>query len=82
MFDHLIRSNELWGDFERYHLTETDVTFVKEMIAGPLPENKGKVSSFNMCGRRAYVCCARTFLLFSDFKLSKSSLLYVDRKLC
>lgn len=35
MFDHLVSSNNLLGEFEKYGLTEQDRTFIKEQIAGP-----------------------------------------------
>lgn len=35
MFDHLVSSNNLLGEFEKYGLTEKDRTFIKEQIAGP-----------------------------------------------
>lgn len=34
MFDHLVSSNNLLGEFEKYGLTEQDRTFIKEQIAG------------------------------------------------
>ena len=36
MFEHLVTSNRLDGEFEHYGLMETDITFIKEQIAGPL----------------------------------------------
>lgn len=35
MFDHLVSSNNLLGEFEKYGLTEQDRNFIKEQIAGP-----------------------------------------------
>ena len=32
LLDHLIEHNQLWGDFERAGLDETDLLFIKEMI--------------------------------------------------
>ncbi|XP_071173860.1 deoxynucleoside triphosphate triphosphohydrolase SAMHD1-like isoform X2 [Mytilus edulis] len=42
MFDYLIEENELRKEFERFGLTEQDITFVKEQIAGPLKKNKNE----------------------------------------
>ncbi|XP_052062384.1 deoxynucleoside triphosphate triphosphohydrolase SAMHD1-like isoform X2 [Mytilus californianus] len=42
MFDYLIKENELREEFERFGLTEQDITFVKEQIAGPLKKNKNE----------------------------------------
>ncbi|VDI08708.1 uncharacterized protein MGAL_10B084197 [Mytilus galloprovincialis] len=42
MFDYLIEENELRKEFERFGLTEQDITFVKEQIAGPVKKNKNE----------------------------------------
>lgn len=44
MFDHLVSSNNLLGEFEKYGLTEQDRTFIKEQIMGPCKDNKKKWS--------------------------------------
>ena len=36
MFDHLLSENGLGPEFERFGLTEEDIVFIKEQIAGPL----------------------------------------------
>ena len=36
MFDHLIRVNDLQSSFGKYDITEDDLVFVKEQIAGPI----------------------------------------------
>jgi len=36
MFDHLVEVNNLQPFLERYDITEGDLTFVKEQIAGPV----------------------------------------------
>ena len=36
MFDHLIRVNDLQSSFDQYGITEDDLVFVKEQIAGPI----------------------------------------------
>ena len=35
MFDHLIKVNDLQSLFDQYGITEDDLVFVKEQIAGP-----------------------------------------------
>lgn len=35
MFDYLIEDNELEEEFHRYGLVGSDITFIKEQIAGP-----------------------------------------------
>jgi len=42
MFDHMLSSNNLNGEFEKYGLTKKDINFIKEQIAGP-PKNNEKV---------------------------------------
>ena len=36
MFDHLIQVNDLQSSFDQYGITDTDLAFVKEQIAGPI----------------------------------------------
>ena len=36
MFDHLISVNDLQSSFNQYDITDTDLLFVKEQIAGPI----------------------------------------------
>jgi len=36
MFDHLLEVNDLQPSLEEYDITEGDLTFVKEQIAGPM----------------------------------------------
>ena len=38
MFDHMLTSNSLKGEFEKYGLTEQDIIFIKEQIVGPPKE--------------------------------------------
>ena len=41
MFEHLVKVNGLEDDFdEKYGLTEIDIKFIKEQIAGPLDSDK------------------------------------------
>jgi hypothetical protein len=40
MFDHMLTSNSLKGEFHKYGLTEQDITFIKEQID---PKNNKKV---------------------------------------
>ncbi|XP_065817358.1 deoxynucleoside triphosphate triphosphohydrolase SAMHD1-like isoform X2 [Labrus bergylta] len=42
MLDHLLKENNLKPVMEKYGLKPKDVTFIKEMIAGPLQESKSK----------------------------------------
>nr|XP_029131250.1 deoxynucleoside triphosphate triphosphohydrolase SAMHD1-like [Labrus bergylta] len=45
MLDHLLKENNLKPVMEEYGLKPKDVTFIKEMIAGPLQESKSKKAS-------------------------------------
>ena len=36
MFDHLIKVNDLQSSFDQYGISDTDLMFVKEQIAGPI----------------------------------------------
>lgn len=36
MFEHLLKENFIHEEFEKYGLTEMDIIFIKEQIAGPL----------------------------------------------
>ena len=36
MFDHLITVNDLQSSLDQYDITEDDLVFVKEQIAGPI----------------------------------------------
>lgn len=38
MFDYLVETNNLVGEFEKYGLKEQDIIFIKEMIYSP-PSN-------------------------------------------
>ena len=40
MFDYLIEANQLMEAFAQYGLTEKDISFIKEQIAGPLDKKK------------------------------------------
>ncbi len=44
MFDHMMEANNLLPFFAKYNLTDKDVTFIKELIAGTaLEANSAKV---------------------------------------
>ena len=47
MFDHMLTSNSLRGEFDKYGLTEQDIIFIKEQIAGPLMNNEKVVLTKN-----------------------------------
>lgn len=50
MFDHMVEVNELKPSFETYGLTENDVIFIKELIAGsPLDEGGHQVPKDQDC---------------------------------
>ena len=34
MFDHMVEANNLWPTFVKYNLTQQDMIFIKELIAG------------------------------------------------
>ena len=38
MFDHLIRENDLKGEFQRYGLGDRDIAFIKALIIGEATE--------------------------------------------
>ena len=39
MLDYLIDDNNLWPQFKKNKLTQTDLTFIKELIDNPLTED-------------------------------------------
>lgn len=41
MFDYLVEDNKLSPEFEKYKLTETDKTFIKELIKGRENDQNG-----------------------------------------
>ena len=41
MFDYLVDDNKLSPEFEKYDLTETDKTFIKELIKGRENDQNG-----------------------------------------
>ena len=47
MFDHMLTSNSLRGEFDKYGLTEQDIIFIKEQIAGSLMNNEKVVLTKN-----------------------------------
>ncbi|XP_060912847.1 deoxynucleoside triphosphate triphosphohydrolase SAMHD1-like [Labrus mixtus] len=50
MLDHLVRQNDLKPEMEKYGLIpEDDITFIKEMIAGPLQESKEQEDEKGYC---------------------------------
>lgn len=34
MFEHLVNKNKMKEEFDKYNLTDTDIDFIKEQIAG------------------------------------------------
>ena len=40
MFNHLIKSNDLYDEFQKYGLGEKDIQFIREQIAGPTSNYK------------------------------------------
>ncbi len=53
MLDHLIQINQLEDDFKQFRLNEKDITFIKELIFGPLHKKEGeeKVEEWPYSGR-------------------------------
>ena len=50
MFDYMLKINNLLPSFIQYNLTERDVIFIKELIAGTaLDTNGSQVNSFGEC---------------------------------
>ena len=41
MFDHMVEVNDLLPTFKKYDLTEKDVIFIKELIAGTALDRDG-----------------------------------------
>lgn len=35
MFDHMVKSNGLWKEFQKHGFEDVDLEFIKEQIAGP-----------------------------------------------
>ena len=54
MFDYLVDDNKLSPEFEKYDLTETDKTFIKELIKGRENDQNGvkKIGLFNKTSKR------------------------------
>ena len=46
MFDYLVEDNKLSPEFEKYKLTETDKTFIKELIKGRENDQNGVKKSW------------------------------------
>ncbi|KAJ8302865.1 hypothetical protein KUTeg_019261 [Tegillarca granosa] len=44
MFDYLLEDNGLVNEFQKYGLTETDRTFIKEQIVGPVSERNAEIT--------------------------------------
>lgn len=62
MFDYMLEVNNLSPSFIQYNLTERDVIFIKELIAGTaLDTNGSQVNSFGECPKKmegvADYCC-------------------------
>lgn len=51
MFDHIIEDNGLKTSLEKYEISERDIIFVKEMIAGPLGEGGKDNGNWPYLGR-------------------------------
>ncbi|CAF1442196.1 unnamed protein product [Didymodactylos carnosus] len=59
MFDYMIEQNNLKTILNRYNLNDADIIFIKELIAGPLPENNKKVwLQFHHC-----LCLTHSFIV-------------------
>ncbi|CAF1010789.1 unnamed protein product, partial [Didymodactylos carnosus] len=50
LFDYLTDQNNLKPMLSQYKLDDTDIIFIKELIAGPLPEFNGKIVSNRRTG--------------------------------
>ena len=71
MFEFLVESNNLWKEFEKYGLQKQDLIFIKELIAGPLVEPKGKVLYGTEEFTKTYYCAEK---LLHGFHTSHSRL--------
>lgn len=49
MFDHLVKENNLMPLMKKYGLSENDLNFIKEQIAGPLGTTDSKDSKVEFC---------------------------------
>ena len=60
MFDHLIQVNDLQSAFDQYDITDTDLVFVKEQIAGPIEteqcSSQKQSVSISLCKLLQYPC--------------------------
>ena len=45
MFEHMLDKNKLLTSFEKYNLTERDVTFIKELISGGVEKEETTCTS-------------------------------------
>ena len=63
MFDYLVEDNKLSPEFEKYKLTETDKTFIKELIKGRENDQNGVKKSW--------------FILQNFKKLLESNLFFI-----
>ena len=61
MFDHMMKVNNLLPSFAKYNLTEIDVIFVKELIAG---------TALDMTGAQVRTCVLNRGLLQYRVKVS------------
>lgn len=41
MFEHLVKKNKMKEEFDKYNLTDTDIDFIKEQIAGSPKTEEG-----------------------------------------
>ena len=56
MFDHLIQVNDLQSSFKQYDITDTDLAFVKEQIAGPIDTEQCSSQMQSVSKQNTVVC--------------------------
>lgn len=57
MFDHMVKVNNLLPSFSTFNLTEKDVTFIKELIAGTALEANNAQVSYIGKGSNSILSC-------------------------
>ena len=72
MFHHLIDENGLREEMKKYGLEETDLTFIKELIAGPINSDVSSSQNDPVCRVCVCVCvyhitCGHTCALLQDW---------------
>ena len=76
MFDHMVKVNNLLPNFTEYNLTEKDVIFIKELIAGTALDTNNTQVSLYWRQRNMYLLAAKEHLiliLWFSFSITKKN---------